>query len=744
MAQPSIIEQRPHSVQFGNVGDRDRGQVDKLINPPISLNDDYFWLRNDKRDSEEILNIIANENKYFEENNDHSLVYDIETEINSRMEKSYETLPMSLTTITSNNKYSYKFLDGKDHPQFVRHNSDDSVTVLLDINDVAYGHKQCDVQNITVNYDESMMSYGVDYNGSECYEIIFINLKMNNQLSNNISSVMENVMYASYFWVNNRIVGYIRENERKQPFELLFYDVISQQTVLVYTEHNSQLNLSAEMNNGGNCIFVESTDYNDTKLQYIMLSPDKHINNDISLEDLQYHLYPICNNIENVLITADYYNGDFYFLTNANDSTNFKITVESASSFNGQILDQTKFKDVIPYNPNVTISSFTFLENKLIFTSTIDGNNYINQYNNTEIYTFNCTNTNQVTHIDKWTEYNGPSIKNDINDIDDENNIKNVYNISLCITVHDAPFLLVKSESMTEPSSIKQVYVNNNFHTEDIIWTKNVPNYDKNLYGCKRLFITAHDGTLIPCSIMFKHEYMTKGNMPIYMYGYGAYGLTIDTLFNYKNISLLDKGYCFAICHVRGGGFMGRQWYEDGRLKNKINTFTDFHDCALRLKSLKWTDGNNITCEGRSAGGLLAGVMASRYPETFTNVIMGVPFVDVMTTMCDSSIPLTTEEWTQWGNPNILEDYQTMIEYCPYNGMKPSNFPNTFITAGFHDPRVQYWEGLKFLAKMRQLNTGTSRLLMETQIGQGHFGNAGRYKANNETAKKFAFVLNSL
>lgn len=735
--KPSTIEKRPFEVVFGNVKDEYRGPKEKLIDPPISLIDNYYWLRNDKRDSQEILDIIETENKYFEHNINHTLTQTIEEEINSRMTKSYETLPISMTSVQSQNRYSYNIIDGKDHPQFIRHNFDNSTllgtscistTMLLDVNDIAYGHKQCDVTNIQVNHDETIMSYGVDFNGSECYEIVFVELDISNHLSNCISSSMENVMYSNYFWINNRIVCYIREDENKRPFEVLFYDVIEKTTKLVYTEENKELNISADINCNNECLFINSSDYDQTKISFIML-PEKELFNNMSLEDFTFNILPICDLQDKVLINAEYFNENFYFLTNSNNSVNYKITTKPLSSFIGLPLSQSDFPDVVPYNPNVTISQLLFLNSKLVFMTTINGNTFINELNNSNIYTFNCADYNVTTPLSEWSTKQWENVNDKI------------YNISLYSHVHDASYLLIKFESLTTPCVIKQVYINENFHTEDTVWTKEVPNYFKELYDCERIYVTSEDGSKIPCSIMYKKSCKNNGNMPLYMYGYGAYGLTIDTLFNFKNICLLDHGYCFAICHVRGGGFLGRQWYEDGRLEHKINTFTDFHDCAKHLGSLSYINKDNITCEGRSAGGLLAGVMASRYPDTFRNVIMGVPFTDVLITMRDSTIPLTTEEWTQWGNPNIMKDYNTMSQYCPYVNMRNSIFPNTYITTGFHDPRVQYWEGLKFLAKMREHNTGNSIQVIETQIGQGHFGNAGRYTANNECAKKFSFVI---
>jgi len=429
-------------------------------------------------------------------------------------------------------------------------------------------------------------------------------------------------------------------------------------------------------------------------------------------------------------VNADLRDGMMYFLTNSNNSVNYKVTMEPLSKFNGLIQDQSLFTDLIPYNKSVTVTSIFFNVQGMFFTTTVHGNDYINYLNGENVYTFNLIDDVIVTKMDTWSTKNWP------------NNINKVYNISLRSCIIDDERMIVSIESMTEP--LKMIYVSmlNGKPVTSVAWSKNIPNYDKDLYACERILAPSQDGKMIPCSLMYKKELRDKGNMPLYMYGYGAYGLTIDTLFSFKNITLLDYGYCFVICHIRGGAFLGQEWYEDGRMHNKMNTFTDFHDCRNHLVSLSYIDKENVTCEGRSAGGLLAGVMASMYPSSFKNIIMGVPFTDALITMSDSSIPLTVEEWTQWGNPNIQADFDYMKTYCPYTNLKVASYPNIYITTGFHDPRVQYWEGLKFIARLRDKNTNVSgKRIIEIQMGQGHFGNAGRYKSIDELCKKFAFVL---
>jgi oligopeptidase B len=713
---------RPYSVAFGNIEGQNRGDKSVLMNPPISINDDYYWLRDDKRTNPEIISILEEENKYFESNIDHELCKTLENEIISRMEKNYDTIATQHHSVTSQNKYFCRFIDGENYQQYYKI-VNGVETLMLDINHLAKDKKQADVVNMTTNYDETVMSYGVDYNGSECYEIVYIDIESGNQ----IKSVMENVMFGEYFWINSRVIGYIREDENKRPYELVFYDIYDKISKTIYTELNDTLNLSCDMNSGNNCLFITSTDYDQTKIQYIMFNETDYFNDDLPLN---YKIMPICDVQEKVLVNADYHDKTFYFLTNSNKSVNYKITHEPLSKFGQNVMDQSLFTDLLPYNSDVTIKSIFFNKQGMFFMATIHGNDYLNYFKDGNVYTFNLFTEMSITKVVDWSSKKW------------ENNISKVYNLQLRSNIYDDNKIIVSVESMTDP--VKFMYVNmtsdNNIHICDA-WKKIIPNYDKELYACERLYALAQDGKMIPCSIMYKKDMKDSGQMPLYMYGYGAYGITMDTLFSFKNISLLDRGYCFVICHIRGGAFLGQEWYEDGRMLNKMNTFTDFHDCRNYLASLPYIDETNITCEGGSAGGLLTGVMASMFPSSFKNIIMGVPFTDVLITMCDSTIPLTVEEWSQWGNPNIERDFNYMKQYCPYTNLRKASYPNVYITTGFHDPRVQYWEGLKFLAKLRAMNTSLCKHVIEIQMDQGHFGNAGRYKSITELSKKFAFIL---
>jgi oligopeptidase B len=265
--------------------------------------------------------------------------------------------------------------------------------------------------------------------------------------------------------------------------------------------------------------------------------------------------------------------------------------------------------------------------------------------------------------------------------------------------------------------------------------------FESDNYVTERLHATAADGTKIPLSIVYRRGTSRDGNNPLLLYGYGAYGLSIDAGFASPRLSLIDRGFIYAIAHVRGGQEMGRQWYEDGKLLKKKNTFTDFIACAECLIRQKFTDPERLFAMGRSAGGLLMGAITNARPELFKGVVAEVPFVDVVTTMLDPSIPLTTGEYDEWGDPNKQEFYDYMLSYSPYDNVAAKSYPNLLITGGLHDSQVQYWEPAKWAAKLRATKTDKNRLLLKTNMDAGHSGASGRFKRHRETAFAYAFLL---
>jgi len=265
--------------------------------------------------------------------------------------------------------------------------------------------------------------------------------------------------------------------------------------------------------------------------------------------------------------------------------------------------------------------------------------------------------------------------------------------------------------------------------------------YDPKNYVTERLYVTARDGVKVPVSLVYKKGFEKNGKMPLLLYGYGSYGYSIEPGFNSNRLSLLDRGFAYAIAHIRGGEEMGRQWYEDGKLFKKMNTFNDFIDCADYLVKAHYTDSSHLYAMGGSAGGLLMGAIVNMRPGLWNGVIAAVPFVDVITTMLDESIPLTTGEFDEWGNPKKKDYYDYMKAYSPYDNVKAQAYPNMLVTTGLHDSQVQYWEPAKWVAKLRELKTDNHMLLMHTNMEAGHGGASGRFKALEDVALQYAFLL---
>jgi oligopeptidase B len=305
----------------------------------------------------------------------------------------------------------------------------------------------------------------------------------------------------------------------------------------------------------------------------------------------------------------------------------------------------------------------------------------------------------------------------------------------------DTDILRYSYQSLATPSSV----IDFNMKTKEKFIQKEQQvlggKFDKNNYKEERVWATARDGVKVPISLVYKKDLIKNGKNPLLQYAYGSYGYSIDASFSSTRLSLLDRGFIFAISHIRGGEDLGRHWYEDGKLLKKKNTFSDFIDCSNYLIQEKYTSVQHLYAEGGSAGGLLMGAIVNMAPELYNGVIAQVAFVDVVTTMLDETIPLTTGEYDEWGNPNQKKYYKYMLSYSPYDNVSAQNYPNMYISTGLHDSQVQYWEPAKWVAKLRVLKTDTNILFLDTNMDAGHGGASGRFEALKELAKEFSFLL---
>ena len=405
--------------------------------------------------------------------------------------------------------------------------------------------------------------------------------------------------------------------------------------------------------------------------------------------------------------SINHYKDSFYILTNKDDADNFKLmkTHEDATSFENWV-------EIIGHREDVLLEDIEIFANYLVLDEREGGLNKI-----------------RIMSWDGKEEYYLP--------FDSE-----TYTAYTSTNVDfETEILRYSYQSMATPSSV----IDFNMRTKEKEVKKEQEvlggKFDKNNYTEERVWAIAKDGTKIPVSMVYRKELKKDGKNPLLLYAYGSYGHSMDAYFSSTRLSLLDRGFVYAIAHIRGGEDLGRHWYEDGKLLHKKNTFTDFIDCSKHLIEQKYTSPAHLYAEGGSAGGLLMGVIINEAPDLYNGVIAQVPFVDVMTTMLDDTIPLTTGEYDEWGNPNVKKYYQYMRSYSPYDNLKKQNYPNMYVSTGLHDSQVQYWEPVKWVAKLREFKTDDNVLYLDTNMDAGHGGASGRFEALKELAKEFSFLL---
>ena len=714
--QVPITEKICFKRKFGFVEGELRGlDESKLINPPIELDDNYHWIRDDTRKNSSILKHISDENLYTTDimSQHQDLVKSIYNETKSYIRESYDTFAYEINLFQSW-KYFKRLYEGKDYPTYWRKMTLDDNSIkeelLLDINKLAQGKSQCDVTSYEISPDHKFISYGVDYDGSEKYEFVLVDLNLKEQ----IQTPIPKLAYCSYLWINSTLLYYLVGDDSNRLYQLWYYDINTQKNELVYEEIDLNMDLNVGLTPDEKYIILSSGNYDSNWCKYIdwVNNPNDIIN-----------LLPI---LPNVKYEPEHHNGYWYIHTNK-DATNWKIL----KGIYGQ-LSWDNLKEFIPANDVVYISGFSVFEKFFTFRTKINGNVYINLIDHAR------TNVKIITHLNNktlsWDEY----IEQNFADIKSEY----VYTISSGInTIYSTDKLNIMFSSMVSPTKLYDYNIDTLEYIE--VYEQIVPNYNQELYESKRIWIEQPDTRLgIPVSIVYRKDlYTENGTNPLYLYGYGSYGMTINPNFDYQLLPLLDRGYVYAIAHIRGGSFLGYDWYENGRMDKKMNTFKDFIKCAEYFKSSGLVDPNRIVIEGRSAGGLLIGACVTMRPDLYWITIPGVPFVDVLNTMSDSTIPLTKEEWTQWGNPNELESFNYIREYCPYYNVHSASYPHMYCTAGLHDPRVPYWEILKLVAKIREYKTDSNTQVIRIETSQGHFGGSSRYKSIEELAEKYAFIF---
>ncbi len=563
--------------------------------------------------------------------------------------------------------------------------------ILLNQNLLAAGRDYFRIGVYEISPNHQLLAYSVDTTGSETFTLYVKDLKTGDLLSDVIPNTYYSVEWAS----DNQTVFYNVLDDAKRPYKLYRHRLgtDSKEDALVYHEEDESFFLSISK--------TTSKEYLTINLGSITTSEIHFLKADSPTGDFKV-VHPRKHELEYYI---EHHGDRFYVLTN-DRAKNFRlmqVAVRDPSKKN--------WVEIIPHRDSVKIDALDVFKEHLVV--------YEREYGLKKIRI-----TNLVTNETHYVEFPEPVYTF----LPAGNKDFNVTSLRFSYMSLVTPRSVFDYDMNARTRELKKQY-------------EVLGGYDPALYQSERIFATASDGTKIPISMVYKKGVVKGGQNPLYLYGYGSYGASIDPSFSSNRLSLLDRGFVYAIAHVRGGGEMGRSWYEAGKLLNKKNTFTDFTSCAEHLIDEGYTSTDRLIISGGSAGGLLMGAVANMRPDLFKAVIAKVPFVDIINTMLDPSIPLTVVEYEEWGNPNEKKYYDYIKSYSPYDNVEAKDYPNMLITAGLNDPRVQYWEPAKWTAKLRSLRTGNNVLLLKTNMDAGHSGPSGRYENLKEIAFEYAFIF---
>ncbi|WP_193844999.1 S9 family peptidase [Flavobacterium hungaricum] len=654
--------------------------------------DNYFWLND--RENAEVIDYLNQENSYYQSMTAHTkkLQNELYEEMKGRIKEDDSSVPYFY------NGYFYitRFETGQDYPIFARKKGSLAADeeILFNCNEMAKGHAYFKLGGLSISPDNKFASFGLDLVGRRIYTIQIKNLETGEILADKI----QNVTGASVWANDNNTIFYVRQDETTLRADKVFKHKLntdSKEDVLVYNETDDTFNVSISKEKSRKYIVIGSGSTLTT--EYRILNSD---NPDGEFEVFQ----PRVRGLE---YSISHYEDSFYILTNKDKATNFKL-MKTPENKTGK----KNWVDLIPHREDVLLEDIEIFKNFLVVEERSNGLNHI------RIMPWNG-------EPDYYLPFGSET-----------------YNAYTTTNVDfDTDILRYSYQSLATPSSV--IDFNMKTKTKEILKEQQVlgGKFDKENYVEERVWATARDGVKVPISMVYKKGLQKNGKNPLLLYAYGSYGITMDTYFSSTRLSLLDRGFVYAIAHIRGGEDLGRQWYEDGKLLKKKNTFTDFIDCSKFVIDQKYTSAEHLYAEGGSAGGLLMGVIVNEAPELYNGVIAQVPFVDVITTMLDDSIPLTTGEYDEWGNPNNKKYYDYMLSYSPYDNVKAQKYPNMYVSTGLHDSQVQYWEPAKWVAKLRDLKTNDKLLFLDTNMDAGHGGASGRFEALKDLAKEFSFLL---
>lgn len=650
--------------------------------------DEYYWLRD--RENPKVIEYLNAENAFRESEMKHTeeLQGQLFEEIKARIKQDDSSVPYH------KNGYWYyvRFEEGKEHPIYCRKKGSLSAEekILLDANIEAANHKFYQVAGLSVSPDNKILAFGEDTVSRRIYTIRFKNLETGEIMDDALTNTTGGAAWAN----DNQTVFYTTKDESLRP-EKVFRHKLGQTTDQeVYHESDETFVCGAYRSKSGQFIMIASGSTVSNEYRFLDANnPEGEFSVFQKRErDLEY--------------SVAHYNDFWYIVTNADKATNFKLMRTS--------LDKTEkenWEEVIPHREHVYLENLEIFKDFLVTEERENGLTRI--------------------RIKRWDGSDEHYME-----FDEETYTAGIGNNP----EFDSQTLRYGYSSLTTPSSV--IDYDMEFRKKEVMKQQEVVGgHNPEEYHAERIWATAEDGTKVPMSLVYKKSLKKAEGNPTLLYGYGSYGITVDPGFSSTRLSLLDRGFVFVIAHIRGGQYLGRKWYEDGKMLKKKNTFTDFIACAEKLIEDKYTTNEHLYAMGGSAGGLLMGAVMNMRPDLFNGIIAAVPFVDVVTTMLDTTIPLTTGEYDEWGNPNDTEYYDYIKSYSPYDNVDTKDYPALLITTGINDSQVQYWEPAKWVAKLRTRKTDKNPLYLYTNMDTGHSGASGRFEAYRETAMEYAFLL---
>ncbi|MCI3935650.1 S9 family peptidase [Chryseobacterium aahli] len=659
------------------------------------VNDPYYWMIDyfkKAKDSTKVVDYLKAENSYWE-----GMMKDTEPfrdqlfkEMKARIKEKDESVP-----VFKSGYYYYSRTDtGKQYFKYCRKkgNLNAPEEILLDVDQMAEGHAYYSASGFSISPDNTKLIYGVDDVSRRQYKLFLKDLSTGKTTDLGIKNTTGSATWAN----DNKTIFYTSKNPETLLTEKIFRHSLgadASKDVVVYEEKDKTNYIGVGKSKNEKFIMIYSGATTSSETRYIDANKPNEAFKVFQprMKDVLYDVTPL---------------EDRFLITTNKDALNFKV-VETP-------LDKTgveNWKDFVPHRKDVLMEGISEFKNYLVFSERQNGLSQLVIYD-------------RKTAKKEFLKFEEPAYTV----YPSGNPEYNTDNFRFGYTSLVTPSSQFEQDLKTGKRSLLK--------EQEVLG-----GYNKANYTTERLFATAKDGTKIPISIVYKKGYKKDGNSPLLLYAYGSYGNSLDATFSSTRLSLLDRGFAFAIAHIRGGQEMGRQWYEDGKMMKKKNTFTDFIDAGEYLVKEKYTSPKHLYAQGGSAGGLLMGAIANMKPELWNGIISQVPFVDVVNTMMDESIPLTTNEYDEWGNPSNKEAYFYMKSYSPYENIEKKNYPNILVTTGLHDSQVQYFEPAKWVAKLRDLKTDKNVLLLKTDMAYGHGGASGRFDYLKDTALVYAFMF---